>query len=139
MDKEHLKPQPSNLKPKRKRVYISGPMTGLTRREFLRRFAVAEVTLARLGYDPVNPARFLVCRPWLFRLLGYRLTLIYDLWRLSQCDAITYLPNWSASPGANVEHRYATSVCIPELPEQIKVWYAVESDIQDRAIKARNR
>lgn len=113
-------------------------MTGLKRREFLRRFAVAEVTLARLGYEPVNPARFVVCRPWLFRLIGYKLTLIYDLWRLSQCDAVAYLPNWTASGGANVEHRYATSVGIPELPEQLKVWCAVENDIQDRAIKARN-
>lgn len=131
MDKE-------TLKPKRKRVYISGPMTGLTRREYMRRFAVAEVTLARLGYEPVNPARFTVCTPWLFRLIGYRLTLIYDLWQLSRCDAIAYQPNWSASPGANVEHRYAMSVGIPEIPEQLKVWSAVEGDIQDRAIKARN-
>ena len=112
-------------------------MTGLTRREYLRRFAVAEVALKRLGYEPVNPARFVVCKPWLFRLLGYRLALIYDLWRLSQCDAVTYLPNWTASGGANVEHRYATSVGIPELPEQLKVWCAVENDIQDRAIAAR--
>ena len=136
MDKENISHQTSAIR-HRKRVYISGPMTGLTRREFMRRFAVAEVTLARLGYEPVNPARFLVCKPWLFRLIGYRITLIYDLWRLSRCDAVAYLPNWTASPGANVEHRYATSAGIPELPEQLKVWCAVENDIQDRAIKAR--
>ena len=124
--------------PRKRRVYVSGPMTGLTRREFMRRFAVAEVTLARLGYESVNPARFFVCKPWLFQLIGYRLTLIYDLWRLSRCDAVAYLPNWTASPGANVEHRYATSAGIPELPEQLKVWCAVENDTQDRAIKARN-
>jgi len=28
-------------------------------------------------------------------------------------------------------------VGIPELPEQLKVWCAVENDIQDRAIAAR--
>lgn len=137
MEKENINHQTSPIS-HRKRVYISGPMTGLTRREFMRRFAVAEVKLKRLGYEPINPARFFICQPWLFRLIGYRLTLIYDLWRLSRCDAVAYLPNWTASPGANVEHRYAMSVGIPELPEQLKVWCAVENYIQDRAIASRN-
>ena len=72
-----MNPEPLTKAAPRRRVYISGPMTGLTRREYMRRFAVAEVALKRLGYEPVNPARFVVCKPWLFRLLGYRLTLIY--------------------------------------------------------------
>lgn len=44
---------------------------------------------------------------------------------------------WGKYKECNVEHRYATSVGIPELPEQLKVWCAVENDIQDRAIASR--
>ena len=133
-----MHPEPlTKAAPRKRRVYISGPSTRDWSSDVCSSDLVAEVALARLGYEPVNPARFFVCQPWLFRAIGYRLTLLYDLWQLSRC-AITYLPNWTASGGANVEHRYATSVGIPEVPEQLKVWCAVENDIQDRAIASRN-
>lgn len=93
----------------KERVYISGPMTGLEREEYNARFMRAEQLLREEGYkNIVNPVRFLVNRwPWLFRLMGYSLTLIYDLWRLSHCDRIYLLPDWEESRGAKVESFFA--------------------------------
>ena len=86
------------------RVYLSGPITGLSEAEYTRRFATAERHYEAAGYEVVNPTRFYVCKYiWLYRLLGYRLTLLYDLWRLMQCDLIYKLPGWPHSKGANIE------------------------------------
>ena len=67
-------------------------------------FAEAERLLSKEGFKVVNPTRFFICRYiWVYRLLGYRLTLLYDLWRLMRCDMIYKLPGWQQSRGANIE------------------------------------
>ena len=91
-----------------KRVYISGQMTGLSREEYQARFAKAEKLLRDEGYAVTNPARLPpCCWPWLYRLMGYRLTLLYDLWMLSRCDLIYKIPGWKESHGANIESCWA--------------------------------
>jgi len=98
-----------------KRVYISGQMSGLPREEYLARFAKAENLLRQEGFAVVNPARLLPSRwPLLYRLIGYRLTLLYDLWRLSRCDIIYKIPGWKESHGANIEScwAYHTNICL---------------------------
>ena len=100
-----------------KRVYISGQMSELPRKEYLARFAKAEELLKQEGYAVVNPARLLPSRwPWLYRLMGYRLTLLYDLWRLSHCDLIYKIPGWKESHGANIESCWAFHMGIYLLP-----------------------
>lgn len=90
------------------KVYISGKISGLERETYLARFSKAEELVREAGYEPVNPCRFAPCRwPWLYRLLGYRLTLLYDLWRLSQCDRIYMIPTWEQSTGARIENFFA--------------------------------
>lgn len=91
-----------------KKVYISGQMSGLPREEYLARFAKAEELLKQEGYAVVNPARLLPSRwPWLYRMMGYHLTLLYDLWHLSRCDLIYKIPGWKESHGANIESCWA--------------------------------
>ena len=88
------------------RVYISGPMSGLDRELYLKMFRRAEQSLRSQGYTMVvNPIRVWACRwPWLYRILGYRLTLAYDLWLLSRCDAISRVgTDWQQSRGARLE------------------------------------
>ena len=87
------------------RIYISGPMTGLERREYLRNFYQAEERLRRAGYrNIVNPARLAPCRwPWLYRLIGYWWTIRYDLFWLKRCDMIYKLDGWQTSRGALIE------------------------------------
>lgn len=102
---------------KRKKVYISGPISGLAREEYLRRFMIAEVMLRVRGYDVCNPTRLAPCRwLWLYRLLGYYKTLLYDLWHMEHCDYILRLPGWSESTGAQIESYVATLTGIKEVP-----------------------
>lgn len=98
----------------KRRIYISGPMTGIEPREYRRRFREAESILRRHGYGSINPCRVWPCRfPWLYRLmnalLGRRLTyaviLAYDLILLmTRADGIAMLPGWQASRGAQIEN-----------------------------------
>ena len=87
------------------KVYISGPMSNVTREQYLELFRRAEQSLRNQGYHRiVNPIRVWACRwPWLYRLIGYKLTLLYDLWLLMRCDQIYKLPGWRDSKGANIE------------------------------------
>ena len=101
----------------KRRIYISGPMTGIEPREYRRRFREAEAILRRHGYGSINPCRVWPCRfPWLYRLmnvlLGRRLTyaviLAYDLILLmTRADGIVMLPGWRASRGAQIENYVA--------------------------------
>ena len=87
-----------------KKVYISGRISDLPREQYMKMFSIAEDMLRKKGYKPVNPTRFFTCKYiWLYKLLGYRLTLLYDLWRLMRCDMIYKIPGWRDSRGANIE------------------------------------
>ena len=101
------------------KVYISGPMRNLTREQYLEIFKRAEQSLRAQGYTKVvNPIRVWACRwPWLYRLIGYRLTLLYDLWLLMHCDLIYKLPGWRDSRGANIERCVAYHFKIWSVPE----------------------
>ena len=98
----------------KRRIYISGPMTGIEPREYRRRFRETETILRRHGYGCINPCRVWPCRfPWLFRLmnallgkrLAYAVVLCYDLLLLmTRADGIAMLPGWQASRGAQIEN-----------------------------------
>ena len=105
------------------RVYISGPMSGVDRKVYLEMFKRAEQSLRSHGYSRiVNPIRVWACRwPWLYRLVGYRMTLLYDLWLLMRCDQIYKLPGWRDSKGANIES------CVAY---HFKIWPVPQADIK---------
>lgn len=90
---------------KKKRIYISGPITGEPRKKNMKRFAVAEKILRAHGYDVINPTKVWACRwPWLYKIVGYKLTLLYDLWLLlTKADGIINLPGWHTSRGSIIE------------------------------------
>ena len=108
---------------KTKRVYISGGMTGIPREQYIELFRRAEQSLRAQGYHKiVNPIRVWACRwPWLYKIVGYRLTLLYDLWLLMRCDQIYKLPGWRDSKGANIES------CVAY---HFKIWPVPQSDIK---------
>lgn len=96
-------------------------MSKLPREEYMAHFAKAEKELCDAGYATVNPARFLVCKyEWLYRLLGYRLTLLYDLWRLSHCNLIYKIPGWRESHGAQIESAWAWNTNMWALPQDLR-------------------
>ena len=103
----------------KKKVYISGRVSDLPREQYMDLFRRAEQSLRDQGYrNIVNPIRVWSCRwPWLYRLVGYRLTLLYDLWLLMRCDMIYKLPGWQQSRGANIESCVAFHFKIWPVPE----------------------
>ena len=88
---------------KKRKLYVSGQMTGLSRKEYLEIFdATAEAFEDE--YDVVNPARFIWSRwGWLNRLLGYNVVLCLDLLKLMRCDAMYSIAGWECSKGARIE------------------------------------
>ena len=103
---------------KDKRIYISGPMSGVPREQYLEMFRRAEQSLRARGYQRiVNPIRVLACRwPWLYRIVGYRWTLWYDLRLLRRCTHIFMVGNdWQQSRGARLERLKARQWGIQEL------------------------
>ena len=75
----------------------------------MKMFGIAETMLRDKGYKTVNPTRFWLSRWYdkLSKIIGgenaYRVTLLYDLWRLLRCNLIYKLPGWQQSRGANIE------------------------------------
>lgn len=99
-----------------KKVYISGPISGLDRKEVIENFSNADLLLRKNGYSTSNPTNALVFRhPRIYhlmeRLLGeelaYRTVLVYDLWLLSRSDTICMIDGWQLSRGAKIEEGFA--------------------------------
>ena len=89
---------------KKEKIYLSGAISGLPRQEYMKRFADAEKHLREQGYKVCNPTKALPCRfLWIYKILGYKLTLIWDLWLLSRCDKIYMLSGSENSKGAYLE------------------------------------
>lgn len=82
-----------------KRVYISGPITGIENYKEL--FGNAENKIKYMGYEVINPARIE------FDCLSWDEYMKVDLELLEMCDAVVMLEGWKNSPGACVERGYA--------------------------------
>lgn len=100
-----------------KRVYLSGRMSGLPEREWRLRFSFAQYEIEewyREKIKVVNPTQTVIARhPWLYRLVGYRLTLWYDLRLLRRCTHIYMVGNdWHLSRGARLERMKARKLNI---------------------------
>lgn len=92
-------------------------MSGLPADTWRWRFAQWEMMLTQEGHEVVNPADTPIARhKWLYRLVGYRITLAYDLWLLSRCTHIFMIGNdWRESRGARLERMKAREWGIEEL------------------------
>ncbi|WP_290906303.1 dATP/dGTP pyrophosphohydrolase domain-containing protein [Aquabacterium sp.] len=78
-----------------KRVYLSGPMTGIADNNFPA-FHEWAARLRADGYAVVSPAEIPEAGSW-------ELCLRADLRELSSCDAIAMMPGWENSKGAHLE------------------------------------
>lgn len=108
----------------KKRVYLSGRMSGLSQKEWRWRFLTADLKLDMQGYEVINPADTIIARHlWLYKIVGYRLTLAYDLWLLKRCSHIFMVGNdWMQSKGARLERLKAREWGIKELNQEIENW-----------------
>lgn len=90
-----------------KRIYLSGPMTGLPGLNFSA-FNLAAAQLRALGYEVVNPAE----KQSELGELSWEAYLREDLRDMLTCDTIALLPGWEASKGAHLELHVAHRVGI---------------------------
>lgn len=92
-------------------------MSGLSEHFWRVRFAIKSDWLKTFGHEVVNPADTVIARhPWLYRIVGYRLTLWYDLQLLKRCDLFTMVgDDWHMSRGARLERLKARQWGIEEL------------------------
>lgn len=115
------------MKKKIKKVYISGPMSGLDREEYMQRFMLAEDKLQLRMTEPdqqlrvVNPINVWACKfPWFYNLLvkllgstiTYQLILLYDLCLLMRCTDILMLRGYDQSKSSCIERFVATKMGI---------------------------
>ena len=92
----------------KKKIYISGPITGLERHVYLKNFDDAELKLRAMDYKVINPTKLLPSRfLWIYKIIGYKLTLLYDIWHLLNCDGIYMIDGWQWSKGARLEKNIA--------------------------------
>lgn len=86
------------------RIYLTGPMTGITQLNFPR-FNAEAARLRELGFTVINPAEINAdtSRSW-------RDCMRADIRELVTCDAIALLPGWERSRGASLEHHIATAL-----------------------------
>lgn len=89
-----------------RRLYISGPMTGLPGLNF-RAFNDAASHLRSHGYDAVNPAELHQADP-----SDWNACMRTDIKALCDCDALVALPGWHSSRGANLEVELANRIGI---------------------------
>nr|DAJ73648.1 MAG TPA: hypothetical protein [Caudoviricetes sp.] len=89
----------------KKKIYISGQISGLTRPEYVANFLEAARLLNAQGYDVVNPLFNGVdaTQPWQVHMKA-------DIKLLLDCDAIYMLPNWEVSNGATLEREIAKTL-----------------------------
>ena len=96
-----------------RRCYNSGKIGGLFRYQYKRNFLHADMEIARLGYEPVNP---------LHNGLGenchYWLNMAADIAMLLTCRTIYMQRNWQESRGARIEHRIAKFLRIRTIYQQ---------------------
>lgn len=80
------------------KVYIAGAITSDP--DYKQKFKNAEKALRLKGYDVVNPIYHSGPK--------YKDYIIQGLTALSGCDALYLLPDYAASPGADLELHFAT-------------------------------
>ena len=92
-------------------------MSGLPKEIWRARFWGAAFALQERGFKVMNPADTIIARhPWLYKIVGYRFTLWYDLRLLKKCDHIYMVGlDWQQSRGARLERLKAREWSIPEL------------------------
>lgn len=90
-----------------KRVYLSGPMSGLPEHNFPA-FNAEAARLRGLGYDVVNPVD-INPDPG----LSWHQCLRNDLAALLTCDGVALLDGWQGSAGAHLEVHVAHRLGMP--------------------------
>ena len=83
----------------KKKIYLSGQITGLPLEEAASNFAAMEQRVKEQGHLPVNPLNILPYDP----KHSWKDYMIADIKELFNCHAIAMHPNYEKSRGAKIE------------------------------------
>ena len=89
------------------RIYLSGPITGLSEQEYTARFARAQRHYESAGYEVVNPVTIGQELRQGNPEVTYEDYMKHDLEAMRDCTHIALLEGWENSPGANREKQEA--------------------------------
>lgn len=109
---------------KRKRVYISGKISGLSFEEAFAKFDEAKDYFLKLDYDVVNPMNLSHQHD-----LSWESYMREDLKAMMDCDAIALLSNYRDSKGAGIEK---------ELAEQLGFMIFIQSFLEEEPINSKS-
>ena len=103
-----------------KKVYISGPMSGIEDYNFPA-FQAAHRKILDFGDTPINPhdiGKYAEQHPGFKQMTEqeqYNIYMRYDISCMMLCDLVVLLPGWENSRGAMLEKSIAESVGIPSV------------------------
>lgn len=117
--------QPAADKPRK--IYLSGPMTGLPELNFPA-FNKAAAMLRQAGFEVINPAE--LCKD---DGMTWHDCMRVDIKALCDCDDIGLLQGWEGSSGAHLEvhiaHRIGLGIrFVPELERELYPAMVVDQD-----------
>jgi hypothetical protein len=92
----------------KKKVYVSGKISGLDLDVARSHFENKEFELVALGHEVINPMKLVPYHPDL-TLEDY---MIADIKALFSCHEMHMLPNWKESRGARIEHAIAIELSL---------------------------
>ena len=99
--------------PRRPKVYISGPMTGMKNHN-REAFVEAERYLKNIGFSVFNPSNNPTSDKFTWEMY-----MKWDLKNMLDCDLIFMLDGWENSRGAKLEKYLADEMKIPELKKSL--------------------
>jgi hypothetical protein len=102
---------------KKERIYISGAITGT--KDYMARFSMAHIKLARQGYSVVNPAMVNAMLP---EDTTYDEYMAMSFAMLDMCDSIYMLDNWEQSKGACMEFERAVNNGLEIIYQTMPEW-----------------
>ena len=102
---------------KKKKVYISGPITGT--KDYMSRFSTAHLSLARQGYSVVNPAMVNAMLP---EDTTYDEYMDMSFAMLDMCNSVYKLDGWEKSNGACMEYERAVNNGLEIIYQTMPEW-----------------
>lgn len=103
---------------RKKKIYLSGKISGLSIEDYTAHFKQAEDYLLGLGYAVYNPIESEIIQS-IFQEFGYRACLAKCMAMLRFCDCIYLLDNWMDSKGAIAEKAFADACGIETIHEDV--------------------
>lgn len=98
---------------KKKKIYISGAVTGLSEKEVKTNFSAAEQLLKQFNFDVVNPVSHTIKNGTWEEYMKQDIKLLCD------CDFIFMIDGWGKSRGACIELNLAIDLKISVLTKEM--------------------